>query len=52
MFRKKCPECKDFNTNRVMLDDLTMGIDEVRLCVECGAEFVNSLQVVEKEVTE
>lgn len=50
MFVDKCRECGEFDTDRVELDTLTMGLDELRKCNECKSLFVNSYQITTKKV--
>lgn len=51
MNRKTCPNCDGYDTERVHTDWLTDGVDEVRICHACGAEYVNHYSMFEQEVT-
>lgn len=48
---RECSECASFDTERVHIEWFTDMIEEVRICNECPAEFVNRYNLIEKQTT-
>jgi protein-arginine kinase activator protein McsA len=40
--RKQCPECGDWNTERVHVEWLSDVVEEVRICEDCPTQYTIS----------
>lgn len=50
--RKECSECGSFDTERVHAEWFTGGIEEVRICNDCPAQFTNYYDLFDKSTDE
>lgn len=48
MNRRHCTECGSFDTERVHVEWFTDGVEEIRICHECPAQFTNKYHLFEQ----
>lgn len=48
--RKECPDCGSFDTERVHVEWLNGGVDEVRICNDCPVQYTVEFRQPLKQV--
>lgn len=48
--RSECPECGSIDTDRVHIEWFTDGVEEVRICNSCPAQYANEFYHPHKRV--
>lgn len=49
-YRVECPDCGSHDTERVHIEWLTDGVDEVRICNDCPVQYSNKFRDPLKQI--